>query len=98
MIRHVVMFRWKEGVDDAHVRATAEALNALPGQIPEILSYTCGPDLGVAATNFDFAVSAQFEGVDEFVTYRDHPAHQAVVQTLIGPFVDERCAVQFSER
>jgi hypothetical protein len=97
MIRHVVMFRWKEGVDDAHVQATARALRALEGQIPEILSYSCGPDLGVAATNYDFAVSAQFAGTDEFVTYRDHPAHQAVVQTLIVPFAVERCAVQFSE-
>jgi len=97
MIRHVVMFRWKAGVDDAHVQATADALRALPAQIPEILSYRCGPDLGVAATNFDFAVTAQFAGTDEFVTYRDHPAHQAVVQALIVPFVDERCAVQFSE-
>ncbi len=98
MIRHVVMFRWKEGVDDAHVQATAEALRALPGQIPEILSYSCGSDVGIAATNFDFAVSALFAGTDEFVTYRDHPAHQAVVQTLIGPHVTERCAVQFSEQ
>jgi Stress responsive A/B Barrel Domain len=96
MIRHVVMFRWKAGVDDAHVQATADALRGLPAQIPEILSYSCGPDLGVAATNFDFAVTAQFSGTDDFVTYRDHPAHQAVVQALIAPFVDERCAVQFS--
>lgn len=98
MIHHVVMFRWKDGVDDAHVQATAAALRALPGQIPEIVSYSCGPDLGVAETNFDFAVSAQFADVEGFVTYRDHPAHQAVVQQMISPFVAERCAVQFDGR
>jgi hypothetical protein len=98
MIRHVVMFRWKEGVDDAHVQATAEGLRALPAQIPQILEYHCGPDLQVATTNFDFAVVARFATTDDFITYRDHPAHQAVVQSLIGPFVTERCAVQFAER
>jgi hypothetical protein len=30
------------------------------------------------------------------VTYRDHPEHVRVVQTLIAPHLAERAAVQFS--
>jgi hypothetical protein len=97
MIRHVVLFRWKDDVDEAHVAATAAALRALPAQIPEIISYSCGQDLGVAATNLDFAVSAQFASTVDFIAYRDHPAHQAVVQQMIAPYVTERSAVQFAE-
>lgn len=97
MIRHVVMFRWKDGVDDAHVAATAAALSRLPGVIPQIRSYSYGTDIGVVDTNFDFAVTAQFDSADDFVTYRDHPEHQAFVQQYVGPFVDQRCAVQFTE-
>ncbi len=97
MIQHVVMFRWNDGVDDAHVAATTAALTRLPGLIPEIAAYSCGRDLAIAAPNFDFAVSARFQTVEDYVTYRDHPEHQAVVQSLIVPFVAVRAAVQFEE-
>ena len=95
MIRHVVMFKWNEGIDEAHVAATAAALERLPGLIPQIRSYTLGRDLGVASANFDFAVTGEFESVESFVQYRDHPDHQAVVQTYIAPHISERAAVQF---
>jgi hypothetical protein len=97
MIRHVVMFRWKEGVDDAHVEATRAALSRLPGLISQIVTYAYGPDLGIAAVNFDFAVTAQFASAEDFVAYRDHPDHQAFVATFIAPFAADRFAVQFEE-
>jgi len=97
MIRHVVMFRWKPEVDAAHVAATEAALSRLPGLIPVIRSYSYGADVRIVDTNFDFAVTAQFDSADDFVVYRDHPDHQAFVQQYVGPFVDQRCAVQFSE-
>jgi hypothetical protein len=97
MITHVVMFRWNDGVDAAHVAVTAEALRRLPGMIPQMVEYHCGPDVGVSAGNFDFAVSARFASFDDYVVYRDHPEHLAVVKGLIGPFVAERTAVQFQD-
>ncbi len=97
MIRHVVLFRWKEGVDDAHVEATAAALSRLPALIPQIVSYSCGTDLDTAPTTLDFAVTAQFASVDDYVVYRDHPDHQAFVATYVAPFVTDRFAVQFDE-
>ena len=96
MIRHVVMFRWNEGVDEAHVAATTAAFDRLPGLIPQIRSYAYGADLGVVATNYDYAVTGEFDSVDEFLAYRDHPDHQALVQTFIAPHISERQAVQFT--
>jgi len=96
MIRHVVMFRWNEGVDQAHVAATTVAFDRLPGLIAQIRSYAYGPDLGVAPTNFDYAVTGEFDSIDDFLAYRDHQDHQALVQTFIAPHVGERVAVQFT--
>ena len=96
MIRHVVMFRWNTGVDEAHVAATTAAFAALPAQIPQIVSYAFGRDLGLAAANLDYSVTGEFASVDDFVAYRDHPAHQALLQSFIVPFIQERHAVQFS--
>lgn len=95
MIRHVVLLKWNEGVDVAHIAATKAALDRLPGLISEIVSYQNGPDLHVAPTNYDFAVTGVFASTEDFAAYRDHPAHQEVVQTYLTGF-SQRLAVQFS--
>lgn len=95
MIRHVVMFRWNDGVSAEHIAATTAEFATLPPAIAQIRSYAWGADLGVAPTNFDYAVTGEFDSVDDFIAYRDHPAHQALVQTFIVPHVSERVAVQF---
>ena len=42
----------------------------------------------------DFAVVAGVASVEDYVTYRDHPAHQAALVDLIRPHIAERAAVQ----
>ena len=49
MLRHVVVFRWKDGTTAAEVDAIAAALRALPGQIPELRAYDVGVDAGLSA-------------------------------------------------
>jgi hypothetical protein len=97
MIRHCVMFRWNEGVSDEHVAAASTALEALKDAIPVIRSSSHGPDLGVVAGNFSYGATMQFENLDDFFTYREHPAHVAFVSTYLTGFVSERAAVQFSD-
>ena len=72
MIRHVVLLKWNESVDAAHIAATKAALDWLPGLIPQIVSYQNGADLRVAPTNYDYAVTAEFGSTDDFIVYRDH--------------------------
>ncbi len=96
MIRHVVLLRWSEPLTDDARRAFAAALDALPGSIPEIVSYEHGADLGVVAGNYDYAVTATFARPEDFPIYRDHPAHQALIAEHIAPRVADRAAVQFS--
>jgi hypothetical protein len=45
--------------------------------------------------NFDFAVAADFDDVDGYLAYRDHPEHRAIVTEFIQPIVAERAAVQY---
>lgn len=92
--RHVVMFRWNDAADDAGRRAVSDALALLPAQIPEILRYRFGPDVGLADGNWDFAVVADFADQAGYEVYRDHPVHQAVITDRIRPLVAQRAAVQ----
>lgn len=95
-VRHVALFRWAEGTTEAAVFAVEAALAELPAQISELRSYRFGRDLGVSPTSWDFAVVADFDDVEGYLAYRDHPAHRAVADRLILPCAADRAVVQFA--
>jgi hypothetical protein len=95
MLRHVVMFRWTEDTTSEDVNAIQEGLGGLPGAIPEIRAYAFGRDVGINEGNYDFVVVADFHDVDDYVAYRDHPVHQAIIAERIRSHVAARAAVQF---
>lgn len=95
MIRHVVVFRWNDTVTDADISAIGAALDALPAAIPEIAVYRHGPDLQLAPTNADYTVVGDFESVEAYLVYRDHPDHQQFIADHIRGRVSDRVAVQF---
>ena len=95
MFRHVVMFQWVEGVDRADIDAAAAALDALVADVPEVVSYVHGPDLGVSEGNFDYVIVGDFASAEDYVVYRDHPEHQRIIAEMIKPHVATRAAVQY---
>lgn len=95
MFRHVVMFRWNDSVTDDQVAAMSAALDSLPASVAEIAAYRHGPDRGLTADNFDYVVVADFESVDEYLVYRDHPDHRSLIAEHIAPRIAERAAVQY---
>jgi hypothetical protein len=95
VFRHVVMFRWADDVDDGHVADVGARLDRLADTIEEIRSYRHGVDAGVNDGNFDYVVVADFDSVDDYLAYRDHPAHTAFIADVIAGRIDARAAVQY---
>jgi len=95
MIRHVVMFRWAEGATEEQQGLAAAEVARLPSVVPSLRAFASGADVGVNQGNFDFAVAADFDDVDGYVAYRDHPEHRAIVEKFIRPITAQRAAVQF---
>jgi Stress responsive A/B Barrel Domain len=95
-VRHVVTFTFREEVTPEQITAMTEGLSTLPGQIPEIRDYRFGPDLQINDGNHQYAVVADFDSVDEYLVYRDHPAHLAVIAARIRPIITSRVAVQLA--
>ncbi len=92
------MFRWTPNWTNDQRVAVENALGELPGVVPTIRSYHFGSDIGVNEGNFDFVVVADFDDVEGFLVYRDHPQHQRVIAELIAPFIETRNAVQYELR
>ncbi|MEU9891793.1 Dabb family protein [Sphaerisporangium sp. NPDC051011] len=96
MFRHVVLFTWVADATEEQKATVETRLKELPGAIPEIRAYDIGGDAGVNQGNYEFAVVADFDSVADYIVYRDHPAHRAVIAEAITPIVAGRVAVQYS--
>ena len=94
MIRHTVLLRFTEGTDDATIAAIAESLSRLPSLVPTLRSYSVGRDLSLAPDNAHLVVQGDFDDVEGYETYRDHPEHRAIIDQQITPALDARCAAQ----
>ena len=95
MFRHVVLLRWLPDATAEQRGAVEEGLAALPSRIPEIRGYTLGADARLDDGNFDLVVVADFDDVDGYLVYRDHPDHVAVITERIRPILADRAAVQY---
>lgn len=95
MIRHVVLFRFRPGTDAADVAAMEDALDRLPSSIPQIVTYLQGPDLGAIDTEWDHALVAEFDSIEDYRIYESHPDHRAVIDRHITPILADLARVQY---
>lgn len=93
-VRHVVVFRFTDEATDARVDALAAGLDTMPEAVGLMLDYRHGRDLGLLEGTWDYVVVAEFATSDDFMAYRDHPDHQALIRDLVEPIVAERVSVQ----
>ena len=96
MIRHVSVLTFVDDATSEQVDAVATALRRLPALSPELRDYRVGPDLGVDRGNGSFVVIGDFDDVDGYATYRDHPEHQAVAREHILAILAGRSAAQYA--
>ena len=95
MFRHIVLLTFDDATSPADVDVIVERLEALPGLIPEIGRYVIGRDAGINEGNADLAVVADFDDVEGYLVYRDHPDHTTVISERIAPRLRARNAIQF---
>ena len=77
MLRHVAMFKWKEGVTDEQKVAARDALAALKEQVPSVVEYTVGFDIERNPNNWDMVLVADFEDVAGLECYFANPVMNA---------------------
>lgn len=90
MIRHLVLFRFRDELDTAQVADAVAAFRALQTQIPVVRAFEDGPNLSPEglAQGFSHAFLLDFDDVAGRDAYLHHPAHQAFVR-FIQPRIDQ---------
>jgi hypothetical protein len=82
--------KYGKGEADELVRRLSE----LADSVPAVRSCIARQDVGFAAMNADVLFTAEFDDESQFRTYVDHPAHRAVVDECVGPWIGDRLALQ----
>jgi hypothetical protein len=95
MIRHVVLFTWTPEATQEQKQALHAELAKMPAAVEAIRTYKHGPDAGINPANSDYAVVADFDDAAGYISYRDHPAHRALVEHYVTPILASRAAIQF---
>lgn len=97
LLRHVAMFRWRDGVTDEQRVAARDALAALKQQVPSVVEYTVGFDIGRNPNNWDMVLVADFEDVGGLESYFAHPVMNAASDLVASVTQKEITArVQFT--
>lgn len=94
MIRHIVMFKFKEENKAANVAHTKEMLDALPAEIPEILHSETHTDVGEKEGNCDLLLISDFADSAALERYIVHPKHKAV-GAFMRPVRESRSCTDF---
>ncbi len=93
--RHVVLLQWDDDVPEDHVEQVRAGLDALPTQIPQIRTFLHGSDVGVSEGNYDYVVVADFDNVQDWRAFREHPAHVLFMEEHITGKLKGRAAIQY---
>ena len=96
MVKHVILWKLKDGLDDpAAVKAAIKAgLEGLKGAVPGLLEIAVRTE-GLASSNADLMLDSSFESEAALKGYAVHPAHVAVANGKVRPFVQTRLCLDF---
>lgn len=90
VLRHVVMFGWKEGTDPAHINKIVNAFGNLPDKIALIKSFEWGTNNSPENLNqgLSHCFLLTFNSEADRDAYLIHPDHKAFV-ALLNPSPDK---------
>lgn len=101
MVRHVILWQMKdEFAPEKKERIRAEikeGLEGLQGVIPGIVSIRVITGKLLPTGNADLMLDSAFESVEALRNYATHPAHLAVADGKVRPFMITRLCLDFEE-
>ena len=96
VLRHVVLFKFKDGTTPEQIKKVEDAFAALPSKIKEIKGFEFGTNnspegLSQGYTHCFFVTFASEKDRD---AYLPHPAHKEF-GSVLGPYLDKVCVVDY---
>lgn len=99
LLRHVVMFDFKEDATEAEIQKVVDAFKALPSKIPQIADFEYGVNNSPEGLNegLTHCFLVTFKSEADRAAYLPHPAHQAFVK-LLKPHLERPVVIDYWAR
>jgi len=96
VLRHVVLFKFKDDANKVDVQKVIDAFEALPKKIDTIVDFEWGTDVGAEnlAQGFTHCFLVTFRDTEGRDKYLPHPAHEDF-KKIIGPVLDKVLVVDY---
>lgn len=98
-LRHVVLFKFKEGTSKEDIEKIEKAFAALPAKIPQIAGFEWGTDCSKEnlSQGFTHCFILTFKSEKDRDEYLPHPEHQAFAK-LLRPYLDKVLVIDYIVR
>ncbi len=96
VLRHVVLFRFKEDTSPEQIRKIENAFGAMPDKIDAIYDFEWGTDVSVEnfQQGYTHCFIVTFLSEADRDVYLPHPAHKEL-GTMLSPYLDSVLVVDF---
>ncbi|MBT8305781.1 MAG: Dabb family protein [Maribacter sp.] len=96
VLRHVVLFKFKDGTTSDDIKKVEDAFGILPSKIPQITSYEWGLNNSPEGLDkgFTHCFLLTFKSEEDRAIYLPHPDHKAFGQVLT-PFLDDVLVIDY---
>ena len=98
MVKHIILWQLKDELPEdvrASVKAgVKEGLEGLVGQVPGLLEVTVNTD-PLPTSNADIMLDSTLESFEALKAYAPHPAHVAVADTKVRPYMKTRVVMDY---
>jgi hypothetical protein len=96
MLRHVVLFKFKDSASASGIKQVEDAFRALPSKIKEIAALEWGTNNSPENLNqgFTHCFFVSFNSEKDREVYLPHPAHKAFVDVLM-PHLDKVLVIDY---
>ena len=98
MVHHIVMWKFKPEIGEERKpdlkKAMKENLEGLVGKVPGLLTVEFEEE-PLSSSTHDVAMVTTLEKTEDVAVYAVHPAHVAVADTFVRPFVTERACLDY---
>ncbi|MDB5261979.1 MAG: Stress responsive alpha-beta barrel protein [Adhaeribacter sp.] len=96
LLRHVVLFKFKDSATPTQVKQVERAFSALPSKITTIVDYEWGTNMSPEnlAQGFTHCFLVTFKNAADRDAYLPHPAHKEF-GSILGPYLDKVLVIDF---
>ncbi len=95
-VRHVVLFKFKEGTTAEQQKLIEDSFRALPQKIHEVVGFEWGTNISPENLNqgYTHCFLVTFNDAKGRDAYLPHPAHRAFGK-ILGPYLDKVLVIDF---